>query len=209
MILLLFPHVLLFGAICAAIVWVYSSYISVNPYFRLAVISEDAAVPFEPAVSEPVVIEKDVEPVEKLPVIYFESQWATLNVDGWSRRDIPVYFGDSDEILSRGAGMWFGSRFCGQGGKTVLSGHVMTDFFEIEDTEVGDIVRMDTVYGKYEYVVKEKVVFNYQDTSLILDPVDTETLVMYTCYPRENGLAFKTERLALVCEKVSGKDYAR
>ncbi len=202
------PYALIFGALCASFVWVYSTYVVTSPYFRLVVTPSDAATPIVNEIKEPTVIETVAEPVEEFPRIDYESQWATLNVEGWSRRDIPVYFGDSDEILSRGVGMWFGSRFCGQGGKTVLSGHVMTDFFEIEDTQIGDVVSMDTVYGRYEYEVKDKIVFGYRDSSLITSPTDTETVMMYTCYPRENGLEFKEERIALICEKISGKDYA-
>ena len=37
---------------------------------------------------------------------------------------------------------------------------------------------------------------------------DEDMLVMYTCYPRKNGYRFKTERMALICKKVSGVEWA-
>ncbi len=142
---------------------------------------------------------------ESFPKIPYESWWATLNVEGWARRDIPVFFGDNNAILRKGAGMWINSRFCGQGGKTVLSAHVTSHFYEMEETEVGDVVTLDTVYGHYTYRVEKQVIFHYQDSSLLLPEDGEDTLIMYTCYPRENGYQFKTQRLALVCRKISGK----
>lgn len=142
------------------------------------------------------------------PKIKYGQQWATLNVDGWERRDIPVYCGDTDEILSYGAGMSYYSRFCGQNGKTVISGHVMTDFYEIEDTEIGDYIVIDTIYAHFVYEVTEITVFNYKDPSLLMPDDGKTTLVMYTCYPRYDGLAFKEERIALVATMIEGVKYA-
>ena len=142
-----------------------------------------------------------------IPPIPYESQWATLNVEGWQRRDIPVFFGDSNAILRKGAGMWLNSRFCGQNGKIVLSGHVTSDFYEIEDTHIGTQVTMDTVYGQYVYKVTATQLFQYQDSSLLYPEDGEEVLILYTCYPRKNGYLFKTQRLALICKKVSGREW--
>lgn len=142
-----------------------------------------------------------------LPSIDYGSQWATLNVDGWERRDIKVFFGDESAFLRKGAGMWLNSRFCGQNGKIVLSAHVTSDFYELEVTPIGTIVTMDTVYGKYVYKVTDTQVFHYQDSSLLMPTDGEETLIMYTCYPRKNGHLFKTKRMALICKKVEGKEW--
>ena len=143
----------------------------------------------------------------EFPVIPYESQWATLNVQDWNEKDIPVFFGDNKALLRKGAGMWVNSRFCGQNGKIVLSAHVTSHFYEMEDVKIGDLVTMNTVYGTYTYKVVATQVFNYQDSSLLTPEDGEEVLVMYTCYPRENGYLFKTERLALICKKVDGKDW--
>ena len=143
-----------------------------------------------------------------IPVISYGQQWATLNVEGWEERDVPVFFGDENALLRKGAGMRFNSRFCGQGGRTVLSAHVTFHFYELETTKIGTLVTMDTLYGKYVYEVVDTLIFHYQDTS-VLSPVadEGETLFLYTCYPRENGYLFKTQRLALICRKVEGKEW--
>ncbi len=209
LILLLFIQIIIFATVCAVLVFVYSFFIKNNSYFRLVVIPDKSAVPIESEIQDGTVIDNVDKPLEKLPLIRYETQWATINVEGWKKADIPLYFGDNRAILAKGAGLWNGSKFCGQGEKIVVSAHVTSDFYEIEDTEIGDIVTIDTIYGKYEYRVKDIVIFNYKDPTLISTASEEEELVMYTCYPRENGFAFKTERIALVCEKISGKEYAK
>ncbi len=145
-----------------------------------------------------------VMPASSFPVIRYGEQWATLNAEGWEMKNIPVYFGDSDEILAKGAGMQFASRFCGQNGKTVLSAHVTSHFYEIGDTEAGDNITIDTVYGRYIYEVEEIVLFDYTDNTLLLSDEGNNSLVMYTCWPREDGFAFKEKRIALVCGLTEG-----
>lgn len=143
-----------------------------------------------------------------IPTIYYGQQWATLNVDGWEERDIPVFFGDENALLRKGAGMRFSSRFCGQGSRTVLSAHVTAHFYELETTKIGTRVTMNTVYGNYVYEVVDTIIFHYQNNS-VLSPVEGEgeTLFLYTCYPRKNGHLFKKQRLALICRKVEGKEW--
>lgn len=191
------PYVFTLLAIGCAVVLFFESFIAPSEYYRVLTGSAGSSA-----------VSGEVTPDEgHIPVIPYESQWATLNVDGWGKRDIPVYFGDSNAILRRGAGMWFNSRFCGQGGKTVLSAHVTSYFYEIEDTAIGTLVTMNTVYGDYVYKVTDIATFHYQDNSLILPNDGEDVLLMYTCYPRKNGYLFKTERIALICKKVSGKEW--
>ena len=145
---------------------------------------------------------------DAFPSIAFESRWATLSVEGWTKNtEVPVYFGDSNEILHKGAGMWIGSRFCGQNGKIVISAHVTTDFYELEDTPVGALVTMNTIYGEYTYKVREVKIFSSSDKQLLYPDDGKEVLFMYTCYPRSVGVGYTSQRCALVCDKVSGKEW--
>ncbi len=192
---MLLPFVFGVCAIVCAVILLFQSVIAPSEYYR-ALTGRGG------------VVNHAVQQEEgHIPPIAYESQWATLSVDGWKQQDIPVYFGDNDAILRRGAGMWLNSRFCGQGGKTVLSAHVTSHFYEIEDTAIGTLVRMDTVYGHYVYEVTNIQTFHYQDSSLIQPADGEDVLLMYTCYPRENGYQFKSERIALICKKVSGKEW--
>jgi sortase A len=146
---------------------------------------------------------------DTFPKIKYRSVWARLRVEGWTRnKEIPVYYGDNYDLLKKGAGMWQNSRFCGQNGKTVVSAHVTTHFRELETTAVGTRVTMDTVYGVYEYEVVDRIIFT-PDQPEVLYPADGEdVLLLYTCYPYNNGGRTRTERLALVCKKTGGEVFA-
>lgn len=140
--------------------------------------------------------------------IPYQSSWAALNVEGWTKNtDIPVYFGNSDAILKRGAATPSYTAFCGQGGKIIISAHVTRHFSELEDTPVGNLVTLKTEYGgTYLYRIEKRVIFQQEDAAAYLSPADDEeTLVLYTCYPRQNHYKPRTERCALICSKVSGK----
>jgi LPXTG-site transpeptidase (sortase) family protein len=229
LILLLLPFVLFFLSVLLTVIWLYNYIYSTSPLFKLVINSPSAdyvsdtetdndddtgyiIVPPDtpaPETTAPPETEKQpspeiIKPAADFPVIRYQEQWATLNVEGWDTINIPVYFGDTDKILSKGAGMQFSSRFCGQNGKTVLSAHVTSHFYEIEDVKIGDKVTVDTVYGRYIYSVDDIVIFDYTDSSLLMPDEGNSSLVMYTCYPRTDGLAFKQERIALVCSMTEG-----
>lgn len=195
---LLLPHILTVLALLCASVVLFQTVIAESMYYQLVTglsgsTSSGGSITQEEG---------------HIPPIKYGTQWATLNVDGWGERDIPVFFGDENALLRKGAGMQFSSRFCGQGGRTVLSAHVTAHFYELETTKIGTLVTMDTVYGKYVYEVVDTLIFHYQDRSA-LSPVEGEgeTLFLYTCYPRKNGHLFKKQRLALICRKVEGKEW--
>lgn len=196
---LLLPFPLTFLAILCVVVMLFQSFVAPSAYFRL--LTSDVEI--NPSVTIP---EPDPEVHEgEFPLIYIGDQWATLNVEGWEKKDVKVFFGDDNAILRKGAGMLFNSRFCGQNGKIVLSAHVTTDFYELETTPIGTKVTMDTIYGQYVYEVVDTLIFNYKEEHH-LDPADgEETLFMYTCYPRKNGYQFKSDRMALICKKIEGK----
>ncbi len=144
---------------------------------------------------------------ETIGAIDFASQWAEINVDGWSVKNIPVYFGDTADILTNGAGMWIGSYFCGQGRNCIVSGNVMTHFYEIENTTIGTLITVNTVYGAYEYEVCDKFVFSKSDIDILYDENGSDTLILHTSYPRSLGLYTGDERIALICTLKRGIIY--
>ena len=99
---------------------------------------------------------------ESFPVIGYGQQWATMCVEGWDRAvNIPMYFGDDDDLLKKGAGMSFKSSFPGQGGRTIVSAHVTREFYELEECRKGKLVTLNTVYGQYVYRIRNLFVFDY------------------------------------------------
>ncbi len=150
----------------------------------------------------------DQLPLSALPKMTWGDRWATLSVDELPEATInnaPVYVGDSNDILKKGVGKYYGSRFCGEGGKIVLSDHVTQAFRCMEDMQVGYTVRVHTIYGEYVYRVEKIFLFDPNDNHIIMDPSDEEQLLLYTCYPR--ALSYRRQRIGVLCSKVSGADF--
>ena len=202
--LLIFPFLLILVVFTLADLYAWELIQNRYPAFSLIVRSHHQAV--SPTSSEPPVDPGPDEPAFT-PVYYLDQQWATLNVDGWKKRDIPVIFGESKAALKKGAGTWAGSRFCGQDGKLVISAHVTTWFYELETTPVGTEITMETEYGTYVYRVKETLVFEETDHTVLQNTDGEEVLVLYTCYPRSVGYRRTRQRMALICEMVEGKTW--
>ncbi len=195
---LLLPHLLTVLALLCASVVLFQTVVAESVYYQLVTGMAGGSSSNDTVTQEE----------GRIPPIFYGEQWATLNVDGWEERDIPVFFGDENALLRKGACMSFNSRFCGQGGRTVLSAHVTRHFYEIEDTKIGTLLTMDTIYGKYVYKVVDTLIFNYRDSSALIPAEgEGETLFMYTCYPRQNGFQFRSERIALICRKIEGKEW--
>lgn len=198
---LIVPFLLFFIAIVLLSVWGFD-YIIADNYMFNALINDVSAT------------EKVTEAPERLsgyaPTVPHASVWATLTVEGWNRTEIPVYSADDSQTLKKGAGHWIGSRFCGENGKIVISAHVNSYFRDLENTKVGDMVTMNTVFEDgevYGYRVTDIVIFHQDDPSLLQPNDGEETLVLYTCYPLKNYGKKRVQRIALVCEKVYGRTW--
>ena len=134
-----------------------------------------------------------------LPVIAYASKWATLNINGWEEKDIPVHLGDKEDILSTGAGQWIGSYFCGLGKNCIVTANAATYFYELEDTAIGTSVTMKTIYGDYEYEVVDKYTFDKADIDMLYEDTGEDTLILHTSYPRSGASAESEKRIALIC----------
>lgn len=117
--------------------------------------------------------------------------------------DAPVFNGDSDEELNKGIGHYFGSRYPGENGKVVLSGHRNTVFKNLGKAKIGDTVVFETNYGTYTYKVEGIRITTGTDKT-ITDAADgSETLVLYTCYPF-NYIGNAPNRYVVTCTLVKG-----
>jgi sortase A len=96
--------------------------------------------------------------------------------------NIPVFHGDSEEQLIKGAGHFNGSRFPGEGSNVVLAGHRNSVFSALKDVSKGDTIILNTSYGKYVYNISEIKIVKGNDNSIV-QPLDSEKLTLYTCYP--------------------------
>lgn len=135
---------------------------------------------------------------------YVGDAYATLhssNVD----IDCHVYWGDSKEILRKGAGNYCGSSPIGVSGNTVICAHVSMYFENLKDLKFGDTVVLTTQYGKFTYTVREGFVFNENDLSYIR-PTEEDILTLYTCH---NYIVGPTpDRYGVICDLTEATYYS-
>jgi len=205
------PFILFIITVFLLSIWFYNSVLLTNPYFSF-LFGKEAVDTTGP---ETFPVHREAEPgenagehfyvPEEFPIVQYGEQWATLDINSAEVSKSPVIFGDGNDILKRGIAHFTGSRFPGQMGNIVMSGHVTTPFSKLDKVKVGDLVQLHTKYGEYEYEVYETVIFKYTDETYVLPSDGTEKLTIYTCYPA--GISFKSDRLAIICSKVSGKNW--
>lgn len=120
--------------------------------------------------------------------------------------NVKLFYGDTKAILEYGAGTYTGAFMPGFDRTILIPGHTIPYFKALGEVVVGDIVSIPTHYGEYTYKVTDIQVGNYQDKSMYdLSQRDKEQLILYTCYPLD-GIGFKTERLFIYADKVSGPE---
>ncbi|GAB3095240.1 class D sortase [Aestuariicella hydrocarbonica] len=95
---------------------------------------------------------------------------------------VPVFPGTDRLTLNRGAGIVDGTAYPGEKGNMVVSAHRDGFFRPLKDIAVGDQIKLKTLKGTQVFVVKELFITDPLDIS-VLDPTDSQTLTLITCYP--------------------------
>lgn len=206
----LLPFLLFLAAATVASFYIFDNFVEQTAYFGL-VVGDRPVQAEEPTPDDGFVAG---EATSKLPSIAYGTQFARLNVawedGGWSISNVPIYLGNDEKLLKKGAGLSFGGGFFGQGQRIIVSAHVTREFAELEDTPFGAIISIETTYGPYSYRVIDKVSFEGTERYWISPTEDSgEQLVLYTCYPRNNDGRRRTQRCALICEKLTGLEVTR
>ncbi|MFN7251911.1 MAG: class D sortase [Anaerobacillus sp.] len=98
-------------------------------------------------------------------------------------KDLPILIGTEDEQLNRGVGHYVGTKFPGENGQILLSGHRDTVFRGLGDLLHGDEIKLDVEYGSFSYEIVNTYIVDADDTSVIDFNLDEEVLVLSTCYP--------------------------
>jgi sortase A len=93
-----------------------------------------------------------------------------------------VLEGSDDGTLSRGAGHIEDTPFPGQPGNVGIAGHRDTVFRPLRNIKVGDPLQLTTTDRVYRYKINKTVIVGPDDV-YVLDPTDTPTLTLVTCYP--------------------------
>lgn len=150
---------------------------------------------------------KKVDRIEKSEVQYpvVGERYAKISCEDIGL-DVFLYFGDDEEILKHGAGQYVKSNLPGFGGTVLVCGCDTTYMSSLSEIEVGNIVNVDTEYGRYQYAVRETKVVKSEDIAACQLDSKTEQLVMYTSYPFGEILTARNERFFVYCDKISGPE---
>ncbi len=92
--------------------------------------------------------------------------------------EVPVFQGD----MERGPAWIDGTARPGQAGNAGISGHRDGYFRALKDAAVGDRLSLRTADGVQRYVVDDIRIVDPLDVE-VLDPTDTQTVTLVTCYP--------------------------
>lgn len=111
----------------------------------------------------------------------YGTQYAHIKIDKINV-DLPVYYGDTLEVLKKGVGHSSGSYFPGEGGSVVYMGHNSKSIFRrFSELQKDDMIQVTTEYGQFNYKIYDMNIINETDKLDIQK--EEEILMIYTCYP--------------------------
>lgn len=114
--------------------------------------------------------------------------------------NLPVYYGDTLEILKNGVGHSSGSYFPGEGGSIVYMGHNSKKVFRrFSELQIGDTIKVTTTYGEFNYRIYDMQLINETETDKLPIQKEKEILMVYTCYPF-NNIGYATQRYVVYAE---------
>lgn len=115
-----------------------------------------------------------------------------------------LIYGDSTQLLKKGAGMYIGSRIPGYGGTCLVAGHNTSPFENLKNIKVGDIIKVTTTYGIYKYEVYKTEAHPDSDRTAYDLVTDEQLLVLYTCFWVNTPIGNVKQRLFAYSKMISG-----
>ncbi len=129
----------------------------------------------------------------------YGTQYATIQIPRIDV-DLPVYYGDSLEVLKNGVGHSSGSYFPGEGGSVLMMGHNSKKVFRrFSELKKGDEITVTTSYGKYTYKIYDMQLIKETELDKVPIQDEKEILMVYTCYPF-NNIGYTTQRYVVYAE---------
>ena len=98
------------------------------------------------------------------------------------RLSATVIEGDDDSALKVAIGHLSETPMPWEDGNSAFAAHRDTFFRPLKDVAVGDVIRVTTPHGEFEYRVRETLIVNPKDV-WVLDSTARPTLTLITCYP--------------------------
>jgi sortase A len=143
---------------------------------------------------------KDIEPND-IQIPEYGAHYGNILCERIEMR-VPLYYGDSDAVLEKGAGHYIASGLPGEGRQILIGGHDSIYFAPLAGIEIGDIVSVNTNYGNFKYQVTETRIADAKDTTTYSLLENGEKLILYTCYPFGELVGERNERFFVYCEKL-------
>ena len=135
----------------------------------------------------------DVNENKLLSYPEYGTQYATIEIPKIDI-DLPVYFGDTMEVLKKGVGHSSGSYFPGEGGSIIYMGHNSKKVFRrFGELKIGDEI---TIKANYDTQIVEET-----ETYKLPIQENEEKLMIYTCYPF-NNIGYATHRYVVYANLV-------
>lgn len=98
--------------------------------------------------------------------------------------DLPLFFGNTLEVLKDGVGQNTRSYCPGEGKTIIINGHNTESMLKkLYDVNKNDEILINTEYGSYKYEVYDMKVINEKDITI---QTDSEILVICTSYPENS-----------------------
>ena len=130
------------------------------------------------------VLNEEKQSLENYPE--YGTQYATIEIPRIGA-NLPVYFGDTLEILKKGVGHSSGSYFPGEGGSIVYMGHNSKKVFRrFSELQIGDEIKVTTTYGEFNYKIYDMQLIKETELEKVPIQREEEILMVYTCYPFNN-----------------------
>ena len=131
----------------------------------------------------------------------YGTQYATIKIPKIDV-DLPVYFGDTLEILKKGVGHSSGSYFPGEGGSIIFMGHNSKKVFRrFSELQPNDTITVKANYGEFTYKIYDMQIVQETETDKLPIQTDEERLMVYTCYPF-NNIGYATQRYVIYAKLV-------
>lgn len=114
--------------------------------------------------------------------------------------NLPVYYGDTLEVLKKGVGHSSGSYFPGEGGSIIYMGHNSKKVFRrFSELQIGNEITVKTNYGEYKYKIYDMKLIKETELDKLPVQKEKEILMIYTCYPF-NNIGYTTQRYVVYAE---------
>ena len=114
-----------------------------------------------------------------------------------------VVEGDSDAVLDRAIGHLPDTPLPWHSGNSALAAHRDALFRPLRDVRLGDILRLKTPHGDFDYRVRETLIVKPQDV-WVIDPTPTSMLTLISCYPFDY-VGHAPERFIVRAERITGE----